>query len=223
MNYSSNYAGNRKLTSITPRTFTASSEEVRLLIYNSVYYPLSVTNPNTTPVISMTQADGGTNGFLSFGDWNTFNNKISSIVPGTGITTTAVGGTVTINASTASLPAPTIGSLLYANPSNVWAPTNPSNISSDGNSISVTNTTTTGSAGTFANTNAANGTVVLDVSTTGGGNAINATSTSGYALSGVPETHLPYGCKTMVRAVVVPLLYLTNQMQMDIQGHLQVV
>jgi hypothetical protein len=39
--------------------------------------PISVTTPTTTPVISMSQANGTTNGWLSSTDWTTFNNKIS--------------------------------------------------------------------------------------------------------------------------------------------------
>ncbi|MCU0469824.1 MAG: hypothetical protein MUF58_14590 [Arcicella sp.] len=37
--------------------------------------PLSVTNPSTTPQISLAQADSTTNGFLSSIDWKNFNNK----------------------------------------------------------------------------------------------------------------------------------------------------
>jgi hypothetical protein len=39
--------------------------------------PISVATPTTTPVISMSQANGTTNGWLSSADWNTFNNKLS--------------------------------------------------------------------------------------------------------------------------------------------------
>jgi hypothetical protein len=39
--------------------------------------PISITTPTTTPVISMSQANGTTNGWLSSTDWNTFNNKLS--------------------------------------------------------------------------------------------------------------------------------------------------
>lgn len=39
--------------------------------------PISITTPTTTPAISITQASGTTNGYLSSADWSTFNNKIS--------------------------------------------------------------------------------------------------------------------------------------------------
>lgn len=41
--------------------------------------PLSVTNPTTTPAISITQAGAASDGFLSSVDWNTFNNKQNAI------------------------------------------------------------------------------------------------------------------------------------------------
>jgi hypothetical protein len=37
--------------------------------------PISVANGTSTPVISMSQANGTTNGYLSSGDWTTFNSK----------------------------------------------------------------------------------------------------------------------------------------------------
>ena len=37
--------------------------------------PISVANGTTTPAISITQASGSTDGYLSSTDWNTFNNK----------------------------------------------------------------------------------------------------------------------------------------------------
>lgn len=39
--------------------------------------PISVATGTTTPVISITKADGSTDGYLSSGDWTTFNNKAS--------------------------------------------------------------------------------------------------------------------------------------------------
>ena len=38
--------------------------------------PISVANGTTTPAISISQASGSTNGYLSSTDWTTFNNKI---------------------------------------------------------------------------------------------------------------------------------------------------
>ncbi len=44
--------------------------------------PLSVTNPTTAPSVSIAAASGGTDGYLSATDWNTFNNKISAVTVG---------------------------------------------------------------------------------------------------------------------------------------------
>lgn len=60
--------------------------------------PIVDTGIPTAPVIGITQAGTTTDGYLSSTDWNTFNNKISSVVPGTGIISSVNNGTVTINA-----------------------------------------------------------------------------------------------------------------------------
>jgi hypothetical protein len=41
--------------------------------------PLSVTNGTTAPALSISQANGSTNGFLSSADWNIFNNKQNAL------------------------------------------------------------------------------------------------------------------------------------------------
>ncbi len=41
--------------------------------------PLSVTNPTSTPQISIPAATGSVNGYLTSGDWTTFNNKQNSL------------------------------------------------------------------------------------------------------------------------------------------------
>ncbi len=54
----------------------------------SVNTPLSVTNGSSIPDISISQANGTTNGYLSSSDWTTFNNKVGttrSISAGTGL------------------------------------------------------------------------------------------------------------------------------------------
>ncbi|MCX6327448.1 MAG: hypothetical protein NT144_12495 [Bacteroidia bacterium] len=48
--------------------------------------PVSVATGTTTPVISMVQANGTTNGYLSSTDWTTFNNKSSFDGTWTGLT-----------------------------------------------------------------------------------------------------------------------------------------
>jgi hypothetical protein len=45
--------------------------------------PLSVTNPTSTPNISIPQATTSVDGFLAHSDWNTFNSKQNAIAPGT--------------------------------------------------------------------------------------------------------------------------------------------
>ncbi len=40
--------------------------------------PISVSNPSTTPNISISQSSGSIAGYLSSADWNTFNNKLST-------------------------------------------------------------------------------------------------------------------------------------------------
>jgi hypothetical protein len=73
---------------------------------------------NTTGAISITQASGSTNGFLSSTDWNTFNNKTSNVgtvtsvaaltlgTTGTDLSSTVANGTttpvITLNVPTAS-------------------------------------------------------------------------------------------------------------------------
>lgn len=48
--------------------------------------PISVANGTSTPVVSISQANSTTNGYLSSTDWNTFNNKQNAL-PGGGNTT----------------------------------------------------------------------------------------------------------------------------------------
>lgn len=51
--------------------------------------PLSVTNNSTTPAISISQANGSTNGFLSSADWNIFSNKQNAL-PNANTTTSGI-------------------------------------------------------------------------------------------------------------------------------------
>lgn len=95
-----------------------------------------------------------------------------------------------------SLPTPTVGSLLFSDLTNNWTATNPAQVSSDGNSITVVNTTTVGTAGTFITNNASAGSVpalkAQSNSSTGyafwadntAGAAILATSGGPYAITG---------------------------------------
>lgn len=68
--------------------------------------PLSSTG-GTTPVISMTQSNTSTNGWLSSTDWNTFNNKQATI----SLTTTGSSGASTFIGNTLNIPIYTIAGL----------------------------------------------------------------------------------------------------------------
>ncbi len=67
----------------------------------SVNAPLTSTG-GSNPVLSIGTASATTSGYLTAGDWNTFNNKISAIIPGAGITMATGGGTVTVSAMNGS-------------------------------------------------------------------------------------------------------------------------
>jgi len=62
--------------------------------------PISVATGTSTPVISMTQANTATNGFLSSTDWNTFNTKLGAL----SLTTTGTSGAATLAANTLNIP-----------------------------------------------------------------------------------------------------------------------
>ena len=82
-----------------------------------------VSSGGNTPAISMAQATGSVNGYLSSTDWTTFNNKsntngtVTSITAGTGLT----GGTITTTGTIAidSTVVTTSGS--FSNPSWITA------------------------------------------------------------------------------------------------------
>jgi len=144
--------------------------------------PITITNPTTTPQLTMLPADAATDGYLTKADWTTFNNKgngtVTSITTGTGLlpTGTTFTNTATISADyttaiwnagalqntilsttppTANqvlqfngtqwepanippgLPAPSIGSILFTDGANTWAPTNPTSIFTDGTQLGI--------------------------------------------------------------------------------------
>jgi hypothetical protein len=102
-------------------------------ISNSGVLGVTATSPvassgGQNPVISMTQASGSVNGWLSSTDWNTFNNKQAALVSGTNIktvngttllgsgnlavgTVTSVSGTGTVNGLTLTGTVTSSGSL----------------------------------------------------------------------------------------------------------------
>ncbi len=207
--------------------------------------PVVVTGSSTAPNISMPPADNLNDGYLKFQDWNTFNNKVSAVVPGTGMTSSVINNTVTLNADNgnaiwnadklqnvsingtapntgdilqftgtqwsptlgaapvtndilqfngtewapaampSSLPAGTNGSMLYFDASGSgWTASNPATLSSDGNAITVVNTTTLGTAGTFItnNTGATNQPALKAQSNSSTGYALWADNSSGAAI-----------------------------------------
>ena len=62
--------------------------------------PLSVTNPTTTPAIAISQVNTNTDGYLSHGDWNTFNGKQNALT----LTTTGTSGAATLTGATLNIP-----------------------------------------------------------------------------------------------------------------------
>ena len=57
--------------------------------------PISVATGTTTPVVSMTQSNTTTDGYVSAADWNLFNNKLPSALTSTQIFVGSVGGVAT--------------------------------------------------------------------------------------------------------------------------------
>ncbi len=68
--------------------------------------PISVATGTTTPVVSMTQANTSTNGWLSSTDWNTFNNKGSGTV--TAVSVASANGFAGTVANATTTPAITL-------------------------------------------------------------------------------------------------------------------
>jgi len=66
----------------------------------SVTAPLNNSGTTTAPVLGIAQANTSTNGFLSAGDWNTFNGKQSDIT----LTTVGTSGVATFNNNTINIP-----------------------------------------------------------------------------------------------------------------------
>lgn len=64
--------------------------------------PVVNSGTSTSPVIGITQATNGADGYLSSADWNTFNNKVSSVsVGGGGISSTTAGTNYTLTVNNA--------------------------------------------------------------------------------------------------------------------------
>ena len=63
--------------------------------------PVVVTSGDSTPVISMTQANGTTNGYVTSTDWTTFNNKLGTATVFSGDVTGTYNATVLASVATA--------------------------------------------------------------------------------------------------------------------------
>lgn len=72
-------AGTTAVTGTYPNfTITSNDQYTGTVTDVSGTAPISVATGTTTPVVSMTQANTSTNGWLSSTDWNTFNGKLSN-------------------------------------------------------------------------------------------------------------------------------------------------
>lgn len=100
------------------------------------------------------------------------------------LTSDASGNATWQPAGGGSLPSPVAGAMLFAPTASNWAASNPSNIFSDGTSITVTNTTSVGTAGTFItnNASAANAPALQATSNSSTGYAIRADNSNGAAI-----------------------------------------
>ncbi|MFZ6010679.1 MAG: beta strand repeat-containing protein [Bacteroidota bacterium] len=107
-------------TNWTPSTLAAGAGTVTNV---SGTPPLSVINPTTTPSISITQANGTTNGFLSSADWTTFNNKIGTTTAASGDLSGTFGSPTVarIRGINISSTAPTLNQVLQFNGTD-WTP-----------------------------------------------------------------------------------------------------
>ena len=82
--------------------------------------PLNITNNSTTPNISISQANGSTNGFLSSADWTTFNNKQNALINANATTSGILSSADwSIFNNKFSLPSLTVGSLLFSDGSGI--------------------------------------------------------------------------------------------------------
>lgn len=72
-------AGTTTVTGTYPNfTITSNDQYTGTVTSVTGTSPISVATGTTTPVVSMTQANTSTNGWLSSTDWNTFNGKLSN-------------------------------------------------------------------------------------------------------------------------------------------------
>jgi hypothetical protein len=123
INLQDNEVNNLKADTLDITTNAASANTKRIVYWTGDYYysdgtnwvqmsggggsvtnvtattPLSSTG-GTTPDISIDQADGTTDGYLSSTDWNTFNNKQDTLT----LTTTGSTGPATLVGNTLNVP-----------------------------------------------------------------------------------------------------------------------
>ena len=86
-----------------PQTFAVAGAAGGTVTNVTGTAPITVTTGTTTPLISMAQASGSTNGYLSSADWTAFNAKpgaaVTSVATGTGLTGGPItsSGTISLN------------------------------------------------------------------------------------------------------------------------------
>lgn len=120
-----------------------------------------VSSGGTTPAISMPQANGSTNGYLSSTDWSTFNGKQNAIT----LTTTGTSGAATLVGSTLNVPQYAGGLTYFTEAQNTAAP----NATVPVDSLTAVSATTDAD---FAIVPKGNGAILADIpdNTTAGGN-----------------------------------------------------
>jgi len=81
--------GNRNVIVSPDGTLMSGSGDIGTVAQVSASLPLSVTNSTSTPLISISQSNSSSSGFLSASDWNTFNNK-QNLLPNANTSTSGI-------------------------------------------------------------------------------------------------------------------------------------
>ena len=196
-------AGTTTVTGSYPN-FTITSNDAYTGTVTSVTgtSPISVATGTTTPVVSMTQASGSTNGWLSSTDWTTFNSKGSGTV--TSVSVVSANGFAGTVATATTTPAITLTTSItgmlkgngtaisagtagtdYAVPttSSTWSTSQRGTVTTDNDGsfdMSVTNNFKCTPTGTFA--------LTFTNITAGQSGYVLLVNTSGYAVTAAATT-----------------------------------